>query len=354
MAVARGVLPGTRLCLGASTTTAQAANQALRCRSYGSSRGGEGAPRKPDLMRRLRMAAFRDWYSADGKILTTAENQSFLRTHNIAVDNGRACRIREPNDARKVLAKYGIMPAFLNQHLVHPYQLEFLDPRGHPLAETKRAAYLEKHDTQPLWTIITVMSAQDKAIVRSRAQRRLTASLCSGLERAGYDKFGSGQGKRIYGTAWFALQEALKFMNMPPGEEVGDAMVMMLEAAMQQQEDQSSTSGRPRNNDWERGDSQRSHQPRREWNDRGQKGKERHEPRRNYWDRQEDDRTHQPKRQANKRSHQSDLAPLSDMLSAKAHGTGNRRGSNQPRRQDTRRTADPSEIKFSDAFHSKR
>ena len=234
MAVARAALRGTRLLPFPSTTTTSF-NLALGCRAYaGQVKSKPGnSKNKGNAVRRVRPIGTDSFYDRDGHIRTTPENKDFLQTTGIAVDNGKT---RKLNDVSGVLRKHGVVMAFHPQHLVHPFQIEFLDPRGHPAAGYKRAQLLAQHNTQALWSMSMAMSKGVKAIVRTRAQRRVRSSLYGGLLRAGYDKYGIGNGKRIYGTVWFIMQEPLKYINMPPSEEVGDTIVKVLEAEMMEQQ----------------------------------------------------------------------------------------------------------------------
>lgn len=234
MAVARAVLRGARF-IPFPPTTAASFNPALGCRAYaGQVKSKPGNSKsKGSAVRRVRPIGTDSFYDRDGHIRTTPENKDFLQTTGIAVDNGKT---RKLNDVSGVLRKHGVVVAFHPQHLVHPFQIDFLDPRGHPAAGYKRAQLLEQHNTQALWSMAMAMSKGVKAIVRTRAQRRVRSSLYGGLLRAGYDKYGVGKGKRIYGTVWFIMQEPLKYINMAPSEEVGDTIVKILEAEMTEQE----------------------------------------------------------------------------------------------------------------------
>lgn len=377
MAVARGAFQGTRLGLHVLTTTAVCANAASGSRCYATSRGSS-SPSK-DYMRRIRIASSRDWYSPDGAVSTTSENQAFFRSHNIAIDNGKAYRLREPNESGRLLGKHGIRANFHPHHLVHPYQIEFLDPRGHPLAEQKRKEHLEKHETQPLWSIITAMSPKDKAIVRTRAQRRLRASLWAGLERAGYNKYGAGDGKMIYGTACFAVVEPLRYMNMQSGEDIGDAMVKLLEVETRRLERQNESMPAPRgrasDSDWERQGIERSRPVKRSTNNWSQNGANKPAPRRSNGNGQEEavsrqsewqmydweHVTHQPK--GGPRSGQrNDWAPLSTMRPTDVQDGLDKGIPYQSRRQtgSTRRKPDSAKKKgrvgdaFEASFRSKR
>lgn len=170
------------------------------------------------------------FFRSDGTLTTTQANLDFLRENNITHDNAEAYHTPWRPIDRSIFSKFGVMVNFTPRHVIHPYHLAFLDPRGHPLAAQHRERYAHKAWTQPTW-VITTSSAKAKAVVRITAQRRLRAAVYMTLRDKGYDMYGKGEYKEIEGTLWVHVVDPLKAASNPDKEAFGKAVVYLMESA---------------------------------------------------------------------------------------------------------------------------
>ena len=186
----------------------------------------------PPSIRRMVPEGCKPFFRSDGTLTTTQTNLNFLREYDITHDNGEVSRT-PPHGAGKApyaqFAKFGVMVNFTPKHVISPYHVAFLDPRGHPLAPQHRERYANKALTQPIW-FITTSTSSAKAVVRITAQRRIRAAVYMALQTKGYDKFGKGQHGDIKGTVWMHVVDPLRAVSNPDKEAFGRSVVEVMEA----------------------------------------------------------------------------------------------------------------------------
>ncbi|PHH84656.1 hypothetical protein CDD83_1592 [Cordyceps sp. RAO-2017] len=164
-----------------------------------------------------------------GLLVTTPENRQFLLQHGIEPDNGKMKQFRAGSDSRGIASKYGVSLAFSPQHVLHPYDLRFFDPKGHPLAHKARVDYARKVRDHPLWIMTTTISTASP-VVKNLTKRRLVAGLHRALEDLGYDLApGLGRSREIRGTFWISMFNPAQASANPP-EEFGKAIAAALDA----------------------------------------------------------------------------------------------------------------------------
>jgi len=147
---------------------------------------------------------------ADGKLLTTRENKEFLLNYDIEPDNGRMTRFLAGPDLHRIASDFNVTFAFSPNHVVHPHDLRYFEPRGHPLAAMKRAEYARKTREQPLWVMVTSAGGAS-AVVRTLTQRRLARAVHTALEAVGYQSApGLSPTKEIRGTFWATVHNPIK------------------------------------------------------------------------------------------------------------------------------------------------
>lgn len=170
----------------------------------------------------------KSFISPDGRLRTTQANADLLREYNITHDSAMALGAKGRTQKSDAFRRLGVIVNLTPEHLISPYDLYFLDPRGHPLASMHRERYAHKALTQPLW-LITTCSGGAKAVVRHTAQGRLRAALFLALEARGYDRYGQGKGKAIHGTLWLHVVDPITAVNARIVETFGDVIMSTLE-----------------------------------------------------------------------------------------------------------------------------
>jgi hypothetical protein len=168
------------------------------------------------------------YYRNDGSLITTQANLDFLRDYNISHDNGEVDNTRWTAANRALFSRLGVKVNFSPKHVISPYHLSFLDPRGHPLAAKYRERYAQMARRQPLW-IITTAKGGPKAVVRITAARKVRAAVYMALEAKRYSKFGKGEHGDIEGTLWVHINDPLKTVACREKEEFGEQVVYMME-----------------------------------------------------------------------------------------------------------------------------
>ncbi|KAL6883858.1 hypothetical protein HDV57DRAFT_431544 [Trichoderma longibrachiatum] len=183
--------------------------------------------RKPllrDTVRRFIPEEAKKFVKPDGKLLTNHQNRDFLTKYNLEPDNGAARRLTTGPAIQNASKAYNATIAFSPRHIIHPHDLRFFDPRGHPLAAARRAKYLRKTLEEPLWIMLTGAGAS--SVVRTLTQRRLKCAIYRSLEDLGFPN-GVGDGKEIRGTLWITIHDSVKASKLSPwpfGEAVARAL----------------------------------------------------------------------------------------------------------------------------------
>lgn len=196
-------------------------------KSYTRDNGQNGRSKQPRVQRFVAEDA-RKFVKNSGTLLTTRENIDFLLEHGIETDIGRMSPFTSQPVMREISAEYRAKLAFSPQHILHPYDMKYFDPRGHPLAAMTRSRYARKSLEEPLWFTFTVRADASSAVVRGLAQRRLAGALHGALEELGYN-LGRGKGarKEIRGTLWISLLDPIVTAAQPAdrfGQEVAAAL----------------------------------------------------------------------------------------------------------------------------------
>ncbi|KAK2608683.1 hypothetical protein QQS21_002794 [Conoideocrella luteorostrata] len=182
----------------------------------------------PKTVKRFVPEDVKRFVKADGKLLTTRENRDFLVEHNLEPDNGRMIRLSAGPELSRLGSDFNATFAYSPRHVIHPYDLRYFEPRGHPLGPMKLANYAERKQQQPMWIMITGVGGAS-AVVRTLTQRRLTRSIYRALEELGYRSRSEGKGKNshIRGTLWITLHNPVKAASQPPerfGRVVAEAL----------------------------------------------------------------------------------------------------------------------------------
>ncbi|GAO18323.1 uncharacterized protein UV8b_04386 [Ustilaginoidea virens] len=194
----------------------------------GPARTPRGKPRAdtPRSVKRFVPEEASRFVTPDGRLLTTLENRDFFLEHGIEPDNGRMTRFAPTSELSRLCADLGTALAYSPRHVIHPHDLRYFEPRGHPLAVQKRSQYAAKARRQPLW-IMTTSAGAGAAVVRTLTQRRLTRSVYEALDALGYRSAGGDGGgganmadeankaNKIRGTLWIAIHQPLKAASQP-------------------------------------------------------------------------------------------------------------------------------------------
>ncbi|UKZ60510.1 uncharacterized protein TrAtP1_001785 [Trichoderma atroviride] len=167
-----------------------------------------------DTIRRFIPEEAKKFIRPSGTLCTTPETAAFFVKHNIEPDNGAARRFTAGPAIQNAAKAYNAVVAFSPRHIVHPHDLRFFDPRGHPLAAARREKYLRKAREEPLWIMVTSAGATS-AVVRVLTQRRLKSAIYRCLEHLGFPN-GVGEHKEIRGTVWITLYDPVKASKLPP------------------------------------------------------------------------------------------------------------------------------------------
>ncbi|POR38772.1 Uncharacterized protein TPAR_01022, partial [Tolypocladium paradoxum] len=173
-------------------------------------RQGRSKPRPQRTIRRFIPEDVKRFVTADGKLLTTRENKEFLLEHDLEPDNGSMTRFTAGPELHRLAADFNATFAFSPRHILHPHDLRYFEPRGHPLAAMKRTEYARKTQEQPLWIMVTSVGGAS-AVVRTLTRRRLASAIHEALEALGYRSApGSGPVKEIHGTLWVTVHSPIK------------------------------------------------------------------------------------------------------------------------------------------------
>lgn len=192
--------------------------------------GGGGGPRPRSRMPRFVAEEARRFVQpGTGTLLTTRENADFFRAHDIEPDNGRMQRLApDPPGLAALAAEYRVVLAFSRLHVVHPHDVRYFDPRGHPLAAMKRLQYARKKADEPLWILFTVRGVGTAAVVRGLTRRRLVGALHGALARLGYARApGLAPDREIRGTLWISMLDPIATAARPAdrfGRELAAAL----------------------------------------------------------------------------------------------------------------------------------
>ncbi|KAL7963215.1 hypothetical protein V8C34DRAFT_267524 [Trichoderma compactum] len=189
--------------------------------------------RKPvlrDTIRRFIPEEAKKFVKPDGKLQTTRGTRDLFLEHNLEPDNGAARRLTTGPGLQNVSKAYHATIAFSPRHIIHPHDLRFFDPRGHPLAAARRAKYLRKSQQEPLWIMITAAGAA--SVVRTLTQRRLKSAIYRSLENLGFQN-GVGVQKEIRGTLWITIHDPVVASKLAP-EPFGEAVARALKSRCSQ------------------------------------------------------------------------------------------------------------------------
>jgi hypothetical protein len=168
-----------------------------------------------------------NFYKNDGQFMTTPANVDFFKRYtNIDPDNGKCVPLQGGPELREVLKKYAIKAAFSPRHIIHPHDLQYFDPGGHPLVPSIRAKYARKTMEEPMWAVtVGIMTGSSVASVLPR--RMIKGSVFRALEKMGY-KNGVAEGKEIRGTLWLMLSDPLKAAQFE-AEKFGEVVAAVLD-----------------------------------------------------------------------------------------------------------------------------
>ncbi|VUC33179.1 unnamed protein product [Clonostachys rosea] len=182
----------------------------------------------------------KSFYFPDGRLWTTPENTKFLAKYGIEYDVSRATVPAMNYEMREIVRKFRATLSFSPSHIIDPFWVKYLDPRGHPLGASYKAKWAQWSQERPLWMICSVTGGP-KRVVRLRAMRRVRHALYTALEERGYDKYGNGKGKRsITGTLRVHLNDPLQAVSVP-SHELGPPLVKLLERLTSQTQPRGTT-----------------------------------------------------------------------------------------------------------------
>ncbi|OAQ68574.1 hypothetical protein VFPPC_04798 [Pochonia chlamydosporia 170] len=153
---------------------------------------------------------------ADGKLQTTQQNLDFLVEHGLEVDNGRMIRISAGSELSRAATNYSVTVAYSPRHIIHPFDLRYFDPRGHPMAAMVRVKYAQKTQEEPLWIMVTAAGGSP-AVVRSVTQRRFTRCLHDAFRELRSEPGPKRQvARRMQGTLWITFHNPIKAARHSP------------------------------------------------------------------------------------------------------------------------------------------
>ncbi|KAL6896318.1 hypothetical protein GGI43DRAFT_113200 [Trichoderma evansii] len=227
--------PNTRFFFASASSTAKAPNPPSRSTpSKSTPRTNFTQNKKPilrDTIRRFIPEEAKKFVRPDGTLCTTPETADFFLKHNIEPDNGAARRFTAGPAIQNAAKAYNAVTAFSPRHIIHPHDLRFFDPRGHPLAAARREKYLRKSRDEPLWIMVTSAGAAS-TVVRVQTQRRLKSAIYRYLEDLGFPN-GIGEHKEIRGTVWVTLYDPVKASKLRP-EPFAEAIARALKSRCSQ------------------------------------------------------------------------------------------------------------------------
>ncbi|KAL7917981.1 hypothetical protein ACQKWADRAFT_305431 [Trichoderma austrokoningii] len=167
-----------------------------------------------DTIRRFIPEEAKKFIHPSGTLSTTPETAAFFAKHHLEPDNGAARRFTTGPAIQNATKAYHAVVAYSPRHIIHPHDLRFFDPRGHPLAAARRAKYLRKARDEPLWIMVTSASST-ATVVRVSTQRRLKGAIYRCLAGIGFPN-GIGETREIRGTVWITLYDPVKAAKLPP------------------------------------------------------------------------------------------------------------------------------------------
>ncbi|KHN98768.1 uncharacterized protein MAM_03230 [Metarhizium album ARSEF 1941] len=184
--------------------------------------------RKPKPIKRFVPDEVKKFVKPDGKLLTTPQNRDFLLQHGLEPDNGRMTLLHGGPELSRAASDFSAMLAYSPRHIIHPFDLRYFEPRGHPLAPMKRAKYAHKTRHEPMWIMVSC-AGNASAVVRTLTRRRLTRCIYEALHGLGY-RAGSRNGEvsKVWGTLWVVVHDPVKAATQSPerfGRVVADALV---------------------------------------------------------------------------------------------------------------------------------
>ncbi|KAF4975969.1 hypothetical protein FZEAL_7321 [Fusarium zealandicum] len=151
---------------------------------------------------------------------TTPDVWAFLNETGIEYNNSKAPMLDLGNEHRRIMENFSCSVQYSPKYILHPYQLQYLDPRRHPLTDAIIAKYQRKLAEEPLWVYV-INRGGNAGIVKTITQRRITQSVWSALEERGYPRSG------VRGTVIISLVNMQKAANFPAhmlGEAVAQAV----------------------------------------------------------------------------------------------------------------------------------
>ncbi|CAM1502135.1 Fc.00g041190.m01.CDS01 [Cosmosporella sp. VM-42] len=166
-------------------------------------------------------------HGKDNLLKTTPDTWAFLQETGIEYDNSKASTLylgRE--DAARISNDFTTRVMFTSRHIMHPHDLEYLDPREHPLTETMKAKYRKMIKDEPLWVIMTSANAQP-GLIKSIGHRRLKAAFWTAMNELGYERFPEPGAPCISGTLLVTIRDTAKAANSPAqifGKAVAEAL----------------------------------------------------------------------------------------------------------------------------------
>lgn len=168
----------------------------------------------------------RNFVLPNGKLLTTQENIDFFKHHpTLDFDSSKLMRLADP-DLKRSTHRYNTTISYSPLHIIHPHDLKYLDPRGHPRITRLQDLYERKLREEALW-IITTAASPASAIVRSLTQRKLKAAVYQALEARGY-KSGYRADREIRGTVWLFVHDPIVAAAHSP-DDFGEALASFLD-----------------------------------------------------------------------------------------------------------------------------
>lgn len=160
-------------------------------------------------------AAARGFLTDDGRLRTTPDNWAFLQEYDIEYDNRKVKTLNLGPDHSRIIANFSLKVEYSTKHIMSPHDLQYLDPRDHPLADSIKAKYRQKVKEEPLWVIMLDQNDQS-GLVRSIGHRRLTAAFWTAMKDLGYSRFPTPEEtQRVTGTIIVKIRDAAAASNFP-------------------------------------------------------------------------------------------------------------------------------------------
>ncbi|KAH7158035.1 hypothetical protein B0J13DRAFT_543388 [Dactylonectria estremocensis] len=159
----------------------------------------------------------------NGRLQTTPDVWEFLQETGIEYDNSKSHILPIAPEHRHINQTFACKVKYSKLHIMHPYHLTFLQPRGHPFMESLKVKYRTRQKTRPLWLNFINHNA-DTGLVRSLGQRRLRREFWVALEELG----GCDPEMKLSGTIMVSMYDAKKAASAPAwlfGKALADAIV---------------------------------------------------------------------------------------------------------------------------------